>query len=162
MYIYSLLHWDPLYTWKAYLVYGPHEWIFVIKRYPYVYTFAWLLQNFIILILALFLSVGTNLSTPLNLLTESRVPTISKVIEKAKGQHQVYATKGPIADSQLMPILYFLFPDAEDEPVITNNSMILVRIVIKFTCQGLMILNFPVLWNSWAYFNFEVIIHTVK
>ncbi|XP_023712978.1 rab3 GTPase-activating protein catalytic subunit isoform X2 [Cryptotermes secundus] len=61
-------------------------------------------------------SVDTNLSTPLNLLTESRVPTISKVIEKAKGQRQVYATKGPITDSQLMPILYFLFPDAEDEP----------------------------------------------
>lgn len=60
--------------------------------------------------------VGTNLSTPLNLLTESRVPTISKVIEKAKGQRQVCAPEGPIADSQLMPILYFLFPDAEDEP----------------------------------------------
>jgi hypothetical protein len=83
-----------------------------------------LLQNFIILIWALFLSVGTNLSTPLNLLTESRVPTISKVIETAKGHHQVCAPEGPIADSQLMPILYFLFPDAEDEPVITHNSMI--------------------------------------
>jgi hypothetical protein len=79
-----------------------------------------LLQNFIILILALFLSVGTNLSTPLNLLTESRIPTISKVIEKAKGQRQVCAPEGPIADGQLMPILYFLFPDAEDKPVITQ------------------------------------------
>jgi hypothetical protein len=83
------------------------------------------MQSFIILIWALFLSVGTNLSTALSLLTESPVPTISKVIEKAKGQRQVRAPEGPIADSQLMPILYFLFPDAEDEPVNIHNSMIL-------------------------------------
>jgi hypothetical protein len=92
-----------------------------------------------------FLSVGINLSSPLNLLTESRVPTISKVIEKAKGQLQVSAPEGPIADSQLMPILYFLFPDAEDVPVIIHNGMILVRIVINHYCEGLMILNLPVL-----------------
>ncbi|XP_021920083.1 rab3 GTPase-activating protein catalytic subunit isoform X2 [Zootermopsis nevadensis] len=60
--------------------------------------------------------VGTNLSTPLDLLTESRVPTISKVIKKAKGQYQESAPEGPIADNHLMPILYFLFPDAEDIP----------------------------------------------
>ncbi|KAJ4436008.1 hypothetical protein ANN_18632 [Periplaneta americana] len=62
-------------------------------------------------------SAGTNLSTPLSVLTDSRVPTISKVIKKAKGSRQSSnQEEGPIADNQLMPILYFLFPDAEDEP----------------------------------------------
>lgn len=59
---------------------------------------------------------GTPLSNSLNLLTESRVPTISKVIKKAKGKRQELTPEGPIPDSQLMPILYFLFPDAEEEP----------------------------------------------
>jgi hypothetical protein len=95
----------------------------------------------------------------LNLLTESPVPTISKVIEKAKGQLQVCAPEGPIADNQLMPILYFLFPDAEDESVITHNSMVLVRIVINLYCLGLVILTFPVLWNWWPYLNLGVIIY---
>ncbi|KAJ9596359.1 hypothetical protein L9F63_012634 [Diploptera punctata] len=58
----------------------------------------------------------TNLSAPFNVLTESRVPTISKVIKKAKGAHQEPSQEGPISNSLLMPILYFLFPDAEDEP----------------------------------------------
>jgi hypothetical protein len=69
------------------------------------------------------------------------------VIEKAKGKLQVLASEGPIDDSQLMPILYFLFPDAEDVPVIIHNGMILVRIVISHYSLGLVILNFPVLWN---------------
>jgi hypothetical protein len=53
----------------------------------------------------------------LSSLTESRVPTISKVIKKATAKHHDSTPEGPIPNSQLMPILYFLFPDAEEEPV---------------------------------------------
>lgn len=59
---------------------------------------------------------GPDLSSPLNILTESRVPTISKVIgQHARSQKTSKETReGPIADELLMPILYFLFPDADD------------------------------------------------
>jgi hypothetical protein len=45
------------------------------------------------------------------------------VIKKAKGQYQKSTPEGPIANNQLMPILYFLFPDAEDKPVNIYNPL---------------------------------------
>ncbi|XP_046989367.1 rab3 GTPase-activating protein catalytic subunit [Schistocerca americana] len=59
-----------------------------------------------------------NLSSSLSAITESRVPTISKVIRKAKVQHQL--SKGgnrdaPLSHDYLLPILYFLFPDADSK-----------------------------------------------
>jgi hypothetical protein len=45
------------------------------------------------------------------------------VIKKAKGKRQESTREGPIPDSQLMPILYFLFPDAEEEPVNISTAI---------------------------------------
>nr|CAD7397861.1 unnamed protein product [Timema cristinae] len=57
---------------------------------------------------------GPSLSSSLNLLTESRVPTISKVVKRAKHPRKEKSQEGPITDDMLTPILYFLFPDADD------------------------------------------------
>lgn len=57
---------------------------------------------------------GPDLSSSLNVLTESRVPTISKVLEPSKGsKRKDKSAQGPISNELLMPILYFLFPDAD-------------------------------------------------
>jgi len=45
------------------------------------------------------------------------------VIKKAKGKRQESTAEGPIPDSQLMPILYFLFPDAEEKPVNISTAI---------------------------------------
>jgi len=45
------------------------------------------------------------------------------VIKKAKGKHQESTPEGPIPYSQLMPILYFLFPDAEEKPVNISTAI---------------------------------------
>ncbi|XP_015600324.1 rab3 GTPase-activating protein catalytic subunit [Cephus cinctus] len=55
------------------------------------------------------------LSSAFNALTESRIPTISTVVGKAVTKKSKNID-GPIAEEVLLPILYFLFPDAEDNP----------------------------------------------
>ncbi|XP_054281898.1 rab3 GTPase-activating protein catalytic subunit isoform X2 [Macrosteles quadrilineatus] len=74
---------------------------------------------------------GPTLATPLNLLTESRVPTISKVLGQAKGSFvKEKIREGPISDDLLMPILYFLFPDA-DENVRSPYPEYLTNFLVK-------------------------------
>ncbi|XP_067007890.2 rab3 GTPase-activating protein catalytic subunit [Anabrus simplex] len=57
---------------------------------------------------------GTDLARPLDLLTETRVPTFSKVFKRTKTHSRAVNKDGVIADDTLMAILYFLFPDAAD------------------------------------------------
>lgn len=54
-------------------------------------------------------------ANPLDVLTESRIPTIASVIKRAAG-HKLKVSKAnaPIADDALVTILYYLFPDAEE------------------------------------------------
>ncbi|KAL6266273.1 hypothetical protein P5V15_003133 [Pogonomyrmex californicus] len=53
------------------------------------------------------------LSTAFNVLTESRIPTISTVMGRASAKKNKNV-EGPISEDILLPILYFLFPDADD------------------------------------------------
>lgn len=55
---------------------------------------------------------------PLDLLTEHKVPTISSVLKRAARNSLTRNRTGiaPLSEDVLVPMLYFLFPDAEDEP----------------------------------------------
>ncbi|XP_039279363.1 rab3 GTPase-activating protein catalytic subunit [Nilaparvata lugens] len=58
---------------------------------------------------------GPTLTAPLDVLTESKVPSIGKVIGQSFGQSKRdKSSRGPISNDMLMPILYFLFPDADN------------------------------------------------
>ncbi|KFB44905.1 hypothetical protein ZHAS_00012817 [Anopheles sinensis] len=54
---------------------------------------------------------------PLDLLTESKIPSLSSVLPtiggSAKKQHKL---EGPLNDEQLKDMLYYLFPDAQQDP----------------------------------------------
>lgn len=56
------------------------------------------------------------LSSAFNILTESRIPTISTVVGKTSMKKNKNV-EGPISEEILLPILYFLFPDADDVSV---------------------------------------------
>lgn len=53
---------------------------------------------------------------PLDLLTESKVPTISTVLKRAARNSLTKNRRGvaPLSEDVLVPMLYFLFPDADD------------------------------------------------
>ncbi|XP_066597838.1 rab3 GTPase-activating protein catalytic subunit [Prorops nasuta] len=53
-----------------------------------------------------------SLSSALNILTESRIPTLSSVVGKANLKRKKNID-GPIVEELLLPILYYLFPDAD-------------------------------------------------
>ncbi|XP_019887701.2 rab3 GTPase-activating protein catalytic subunit isoform X2 [Ooceraea biroi] len=55
----------------------------------------------------------THLSAAFNVLTESRIPTISTVVGRASAKKNK-SVDGPISEDMLLAILYFLFPDADD------------------------------------------------
>ncbi|XP_015108534.1 rab3 GTPase-activating protein catalytic subunit isoform X2 [Diachasma alloeum] len=55
------------------------------------------------------------LSSAFNRLTESSIPTISKVVNKVPRKNSKNVD-GPIAEEVMISILYFLFPDAEERP----------------------------------------------
>lgn len=58
------------------------------------------------------------LSSAFNVLTESRIPTISTVVSRASASMKKNKNiEGPISEEILLPILYFLFPDADDNTV---------------------------------------------
>ncbi|XP_011173080.1 rab3 GTPase-activating protein catalytic subunit [Solenopsis invicta] len=62
------------------------------------------------------------LSSAFNVLTESRIPTISTVV----GRVSVKKNKnieGPISEEILLPILYFLFPDADENSKFPYNDI---------------------------------------
>ncbi|XP_017884521.1 rab3 GTPase-activating protein catalytic subunit isoform X2 [Ceratina calcarata] len=54
------------------------------------------------------------LSSVFNILTESKIPTISTVVSKATAKKNKNQVEGPIPEEILLSILYFLFPDAEE------------------------------------------------
>ncbi|KAJ8964476.1 hypothetical protein NQ314_004763 [Rhamnusium bicolor] len=56
-------------------------------------------------------------SNPLDLLTEPTVPTISNLLSRAARNSLAKNKRGnpPISDSVLVPLLYFLFPDADEK-----------------------------------------------
>lgn len=79
----------------------------------------------------LFGSSMTVEKNPLDVLTESKIPTLTSVIQSnRRDSKKKQKAEGPIDDDQLMNMLYYLFPDAhresehtyipnpEDEPVI--------------------------------------------
>lgn len=59
------------------------------------------------------------LSSALNALTESRIPTISTVMGRSNAKKNKNI-EGPISEELLLPILYFLFPDADENSVRLN------------------------------------------
>lgn len=63
------------------------------------------------------ISSNTDSSNPLDLLTESKIPTITSVIKKAAGQtrRKISKTNAPITEDTLVTILYYLFPDAVED-----------------------------------------------
>ncbi|XP_017796129.1 PREDICTED: rab3 GTPase-activating protein catalytic subunit isoform X3 [Habropoda laboriosa] len=52
-------------------------------------------------------------SSVFNIFTESKIPTISRVVSKASAKKNKNI-EGPISEEILLPILYFLFPDADE------------------------------------------------
>lgn len=71
-----------------------------------------LLDNNNLLMDTLGLSKSLGLVNPLHKITEAPI-TISKLVKAAIGQSKnVSDFKGPIADDLLMPLLYYIFPDA--------------------------------------------------
>ncbi|XP_063237642.1 rab3 GTPase-activating protein catalytic subunit isoform X2 [Bacillus rossius redtenbacheri] len=56
-----------------------------------------------------------NFGGSLSVLTESPVPTISKMLRRATGSGGRPSPEGPLSEEVLMPILFFLFPDADSK-----------------------------------------------
>lgn len=57
------------------------------------------------------------ISSAFNILTESRIPTISNVVSKKTTKKRSRNVEGPISEEILLPIIYFLFPDADENSV---------------------------------------------
>ena len=66
-------------------------------------------------------SEESTLSSAFNILTESRIPTISNVVGKKSTKQRSRNVEGPISEEILLPIIYFLFPDADENSV--SNSI---------------------------------------
>ncbi|XP_051158910.1 rab3 GTPase-activating protein catalytic subunit [Leptopilina boulardi] len=64
--------------------------------------------------LAFFENEESSLSLAFNILTESRIPTISNVVGKRGPKFRRKNSEGPISENNLIPIMYFLFPDADE------------------------------------------------
>lgn len=62
------------------------------------------------------------LSSVFNILTESKIPAISTVVSKATVKRNKNV-EGPIPEEILLSILYFLFPDAEENSVSTISGV---------------------------------------
>ncbi|CAH2104410.1 unnamed protein product [Euphydryas editha] len=74
-----------------------------------------LLDNNYLLMDTLGLSRSLGLVNPLNKITEAPI-TISKLVKAAVGRNtQISEFKGPITDDLLMPLLYYVFPDAVED-----------------------------------------------
>lgn len=63
-------------------------------------------------------------NNPLDLLTESKVPTISSVLKRATRNSLTKGHKGlaPLSEDTLVPLLYFLFPDADENPTFSYEE----------------------------------------
>ena len=69
-------------------------------------------------------------SSVFNILTESRIPTISTVVSKATTKKNK-DIEGPIPEEMLLSILYFLFPDAEENSVSNNFFNIFSYLIFR-------------------------------
>ncbi|XP_044266890.1 rab3 GTPase-activating protein catalytic subunit [Tribolium madens] len=60
---------------------------------------------------------AADVNNPLDLLTEPKVPTISSLLTRAARNSLTKNRRGvaPLSEEVLVPILYFLFPDAEED-----------------------------------------------
>ncbi|XP_059049829.1 rab3 GTPase-activating protein catalytic subunit [Achroia grisella] len=86
-----------------------------------------LLDNDNLLMDILGLSKSLGLVNPLHKITEAPI-TISKLVKAAIGQSSsVYEFKGPINDDLLMPLLYYVFPDAVDDTGFKYPSQIEIK-----------------------------------
>ncbi|KAG5318252.1 RB3GP protein, partial [Pseudoatta argentina] len=63
------------------------------------------------------------LSSAFSVLTESRIPTISAVVGRANTKKNKNI-EGPISEEILLPILYFLFPDADENSKFPYNEIV--------------------------------------
>ncbi|XP_018317561.1 rab3 GTPase-activating protein catalytic subunit [Mycetomoellerius zeteki] len=63
------------------------------------------------------------LSSAFSVLTESRIPTISAVVGRANAKKNKNI-EGPISEEILLPILYFLFPDADENSKFPYNDIV--------------------------------------
>lgn len=79
-----------------------------------IMTFMDLLDNNNLLMDTLGLSRSLGIVNPLNKITEAPI-TISKLVKAAMGSQSSSDFKGPIADELLMPLLYYIFPDAVND-----------------------------------------------
>lgn len=68
-------------------------------------------------------SSNSIVNNPLDILTESPVPTISTVVKRATGERKPQKKSLPIEEDTLMVILYFLFPDAQIENDKSGNPV---------------------------------------
>lgn len=78
---------------------------------------------------------GQMLSSVFNVLTESKIPTISTVMGRSSAKKNKNI-EGPISEEILLPILYFLFPDADE------NSVCFSFIKISMFCFIVIIIIF--------------------
>ena len=62
-------------------------------------------------------SEESSISSAFNILTESRIPTISNVVSKRTSKQRSRNVEGPMTDDILLPIINFLFPDATENSV---------------------------------------------
>lgn len=77
------------------------------------------------------------LNAVFNVLTEPKIPTISTVFIRATSKSQRKFNDGLISDEMLLTILYFLFPDADDQKVqtIIQQSLICKTKLKKCLCH---------------------------
>ncbi|XP_029053343.1 rab3 GTPase-activating protein catalytic subunit [Osmia bicornis bicornis] len=68
-----------------------------------------------------------SLSSVFNILTESKIPTISTVVSKATTKKNKNVG-GPIPEEILLSILYFLFPDADDNAKATYGDLTICNV----------------------------------
>ncbi|XP_014259581.1 rab3 GTPase-activating protein catalytic subunit [Cimex lectularius] len=53
---------------------------------------------------------------PLSVLTESKIPSLSNMLTQYASRKVSISSEGPISMKFLLPIIYYLFPDAENNP----------------------------------------------
>lgn len=72
---------------------------------------------------------------PLDLLTESKIPNLTSVLPVTKGSDVKKSisqkSEGPLKEEELMQMLYYMFPDAQKDPIhpyenLENNNVILL------------------------------------
>lgn len=73
-----------------------------------------------------------SLSSVFNILTESKIPTISTVVSKATTKKNKNVA-GPIPEEILLSILYFLFPDADENTV---NNILYFNTRAAYNCSS--------------------------